>query len=268
VIIMGKTTSVQQVVTATDAAASGAQAEYGLAADVALVIVWNGSSRLIDLNGECYGLPEMSTKLLAIALQRGVDAAVREIALQYAVAAERVRADLEAFLGDLHQRGLLTRSGQKGSRAGLCCRAAAWALAGMFRFVLRFFGSDTNRAAVLLALSCITLKLLGWTKTIEVWQRTQVGRLQRASRVASSQAVEAIGQAVRKALSRSVFPVDCKARALCCWALLRSAGQPARVVVGIDLFPFLGHCWCESGTQVLADGHDRCGRFTPVLQYA
>jgi hypothetical protein len=265
---MNRTTPIRQVLTATDAATGGASVEYRLATDVALVIAWDGSSRLIDLNGACFGLPETSTELLTLTVQRGVEVAVREVAAQHAVPPERVRADLEAFLGDLVGRGLLTRPAGAGGRAGLGHRATAWALAGTLRLVLGVVASDAGRAAALLALSWIALRLLGWARTIEVWQRAQAGPPRSDGRAAPPPAVEAVGQAVRRALSRSVFPADCKARALCCWALLRSAGHPARVVVGIDLFPFLGHCWCESGAQVLTDTHGRCGRFTPVLQYS
>jgi len=49
--------------------------------------------------------------------------------------------------------------------------------------------------------------------------------------------------------------------------LLRSAGVPAKLVVGLDLYPLAGHCWCEVGQHAFSDFPDRCESFTPVIRY-
>ena len=80
--------------------------------------------------------------------------------------------------------------------------------------------------------------------------------------------VQTIDAAVRGAASRHAFSVECKERSLSCWSLARAAGLPATVVLGINLFPVAGHCWCESGPWTLSDYEDRCQNFTPVVRYA
>jgi hypothetical protein len=59
----------------------------------------------------------------------------------------------------------------------------------------------------------------------------------------------------------------CKERALCCWALARAAGLAATLVVGLQLFPLAGHCWCEVGSWTLSDDRARCDLYTPVIRY-
>jgi Transglutaminase-like superfamily len=265
---MQTTSPIREVLTASTGVTSDSVVEHRLAPDVLLVTVWDGSSRLINLSGACYGLPVISTMLLEITLQQGLDEAVRTVAARYDVSTERVRADFEVFLRDLSRQGLLTRPAQEGCRPRLLGRLATRPLAGALRVILRTFRSDTRRAKALLAFACTSLKLLGWAKTIKLWQEACVAPADARPREAELVRLESIHRVVREALSRSILPADCKARALCCWAMLRSAGHSARLVVGIDLFPFLGHCWCECGTQVLGDGGDRTGRFMPVLQYS
>src|SRR5262245_21128532 len=117
--IMHKTTPIQQVLTSTIGTVNGPASEYGLAPHVVLAIVWDGSSRLIDVNGMCYGLPILSTALLAAILREGVDRAVSEIASRYAVPPKRVASDLDVFLAELLRQGLLTRRAQRGGGRGL-----------------------------------------------------------------------------------------------------------------------------------------------------
>jgi Transglutaminase-like superfamily len=265
---MPEPNAIRRVVTATTEATFGAAVELCLGADVALVVVWDGSGRLIDLCGDCYGLPLVSTKLLEIALRRGTKAAANQLAIESTVPNERAKADADSFLGGLLRRGLLVRADKRVSRTGLTSRLKARALAGVLRFVLRAFRSDSGRAGALLATAYACLKLLGWARTVELWQSVLGTTPAFTEEIDELGCLDSIERTVRDALSRSLFPVDCKARALCSWAMLRSAGRPARVVVGIDLFPFLGHCWCESGSRVLGDGSGRSGRFTPVLQYS
>ena len=58
-------------------------------------------------------------------------------------------------------------------------------------------------------------------------------------------------------------PWRAKNAALCSWSLARVAGLDASLIVGIELFPMAGHCWCEVAARPLGDDQDRCDRFTP-----
>jgi hypothetical protein len=265
---MQERNTIQQVLTATTVSAAGDGEGYRLAPDVLLLKVWDGSSRLIDLSGDSFGLPAISTTLLELTLRHGPDRAADEVARQYEVPCQRVRADFEPLLRDLGRRRLLTRRGRAGRWQGLLRGMSTRPVAYALRFSLRSIPSDTGKARVLLSLAFICLKLFGWARTVELWRDVSVDEPVQQGRGADPSRLERIEHTVREALSRSIFPVDCKARALSCWAMLHSAGLPARLVVGIDLFPFLGHCWCESGARILVDRIDRCSRFTPVLQYS
>lgn len=256
---------IRRILTAKECSAGAA---VQLASEVILVIAWDGSSRLIDLGGSCYGLPAVSTSLLEAVLNSDVDDAVRAVAGRYAVNEETVRADFDSFHRDLLRKGILTKPLATSGRRGLFQRIKTGPIGCMLRLILRVFRSDTRRARALLAFASASLKVLGWAKTVEIWRDVTTLKVDCIQQVADPARVEAIGQAVRDALSRSVIPADCKARALCGWAMLRAAGQPAQLFVGVELFPFLGHCWCESESRPLSDGGDRSGRFIPVLQYS
>jgi hypothetical protein len=260
---MNQLPAIHQVLTA----ATSDAAEYRLAPSVLFLKVWDGSSRLLDLGGESFGLPTVSTTLLDVTLRDGPEAAVQEVARQCAIPVARVRADFEPFLQELGRRGLLTRSGRgsrwRGCLGGWLASPVPYAL----RFLLHVIPSWPGKARALLALAYVSLGLFGWARTVELWQRATADGAA-PDPAADLTLLEQLDQTIRAALAQSLFPVDCKARALCGWTLLRSAGLSARLVVGIDLFPFLGHCWCESGDRIVADRIDRCGRFTPVLQYA
>ena len=241
---------------------------YRLAPDVLFLKAWDGSARLIDLGGDSYGLPEVSTTLLELTLREGPDAAAVAVARRSRVPVERVRADLESFLGDIHRRGLLARRGNPVPRRGTLRGAVARPLAWAIRLALRSPLSDGGKARAALGVIHVGLQLVGWPATVELCR--EASRLDRGPVPGASDSPDRlarIDRAVREAVACCIFPVDCKARALCCWLLIRSAGLPARLVVGVDLFPFLGHCWCESGAVLMADRPERCGRFHPVLNY-
>jgi hypothetical protein len=272
--IMQNTSAIREVLTAGTGSGGGTAIEYRLAPHVVLALAWDGSSRLIDVGDHCYALPVLATTLLATTLQEGKDAAVSQVASRCVVPPERVRKDLDVFLTNLLRRGLLTRAAGHGRPRKPLRQLVACSLAGLLRWLLRkspsgkrTARSDRRRAGALLAMAHASLKILGWAQTVELWQATSEAPPD-AAISADPARLEQVPEAIRRAVSRSLFPVDCKARALCCWAMLRSAGHPARLLVGIDLFPFLGHCWCESASGDVNDGGDRAGRFTPVLQYA
>ena len=80
--------------------------------------------------------------------------------------------------------------------------------------------------------------------------------------------VRALDDALRQTAAGHLLVMACKERALSCWALLRWAGAPAALVVGLDLFPLTGHCWCEVGSRIVTDFEDRCASYMPVARYS
>jgi hypothetical protein len=109
--------------------------------------------------------------------------------------------------------------------------------------------------------------MLGWPRTIAIWRRLfPVRPLERLAPAAEALA-HAIDDAVCTAAAWNPFGVACKERALSCWALARGAGLPATLVIGVELFPFSGHCWCEAGPWVLSDHAENCVPYLPILRY-
>lgn len=259
-------TAISDVLTATDPAGNNDVA-YRLAPDVVLLKVWDGSSRLLDLTGQFFGLPAESTELLVLALRSGDSAAATEVARRHGIPLERVREDLRSFLHNLLGRRLIVPHRERSLKARITTRWKTRLLGGCIRATLRSIRSERRQVRILLTLAHLACRQLGWAGAVEVCRNATPETAHPPQPLREDGAVEYIDETVRTAVARHVLPIDCKARALCCWILLRDAGLPARLVVGIDLFPFLGHCWCESGAYCVADHADRRARFTPILQY-
>ena len=175
----------------------------------------------------------------------------------------RVQADLRQFLAGLQSRGVLGGSGRllgwKPRWPG--ARIAAAALGVFFKLSL----STRARAATALTLARLSFGLFGWTATVSSWKRRLPAA--EAPPVGADALASSIDEAVRSAAAWHVMGVDCKERALSCWAMARAAGLPATVVVGVELYPLSGHCWCEIGSSIVGDDPQRCRRYAPVFRY-
>ena len=238
-------------------------AEYVLAADTTLVLVADGTARLLDMGGGFFALSAVGARMLRGVLERGAAATVRELAERYGVAADQVQADLNSLLNELRRRRLLHR-GPSRRRGGSLWPAL---ILGPWLRLARCFRFGKTQAAALLILAYLSFAWFGWVRTVALWRRCFRAPSRRDGAPADGETFPALDRTVREAATGLPFRVACKERALCCWALVRSAGAPARLVVGLALFPLAGHCWCESGDGVLSDHEDRCRSFTPVIRY-
>jgi hypothetical protein len=266
---MGRDSAIIEVLSREEQGGESRRVDHRLSEDVVLAVVEDGTSRLMDLRDRFYGLPALSTTILTETLRYGSEEAARRVASEYGVPFERVKSDIDQFLQNLERSGLLEGPGTRDSRAWGIRRLALHGLLGIARLAkvasrpLR----ESDRVRFLLVATWLSLRLFGWASSVAalrvLFPRTVApGRPDEWDRT-----IDRIDRLVRDAAARHVFPVECKERALCCWALLRSGGWPADLVVGVDLFPFLGHCWCESGDRTLSDDRHRCDRFVPVLRY-
>jgi hypothetical protein len=237
---------------------------FFLPPDVIFVTVHDGSARLLDMAGRFHAVPAVGALMLRETLAQGTEEAANRVAQEYGVEPRQVQLDLDVFLRELEEQGLLCspRNRQRGRRPGI-------GLAGLFlrpalRFIHWAFRSRESKARALLGLARISFSLFGWTRTTAAWQEAHARFPSRQADASQEQTVREVDQAVRAAAANHLFGGECKERGLCCWALARAAGLAAAVVVGIDLFPMAGHCWCEVGPWVLSDDPDRCADYTPV----
>lgn len=244
------------------------ESEYLLAPDVILLLVQDGTARLLDMDESFYAVPAIGAMMLQQTLERGTAAAVQRVAARYGADREQVQADLAAFLRVLEKRGLIlhVKSDQRRrptTLSTLCFPCLASALKCVH------LGSRSLQTQVwaLLILARLSFRLFGWKRTIAAWQK-HYNRDAHASEQVKSEIVCDVDETIRNVAAKHLLTIGCKERALCCWALLRAVGVPATLVLGINLFPLEGHCWCESGSLILSDYHDRCERFTPILKYA
>jgi hypothetical protein len=240
----------------------GQDTSYSLGPDVVLLPLADGTARLLDMGGSFYTVSAVGAEMLHAMLAHGVTAAVRQIASRYRADIQQVRADLEAFLRDLVLRGLLhTRQHRRRTALPFVV------LTPGLQFIHRCLRPGKVRAAALLTLAWLSFRLFGWARTVTVWKASHRPANPHLPETGWEETARAVDDAVRGAAASHLLTMECKERALCCWALARWAGVPATLVVGVQLYPLAGHCWCESGRWTLSDSRDRCDRFQPVIKY-
>jgi hypothetical protein len=240
----------------------GPDTSYRLGPDVVLLPLADETARLLDMGGCFYTVSAVGAEMLQATLAHGVTAAVRQIARRYRADVQQVRADLEAFLRDLVRRGLL-HARQHRRRTTL----PSLILRPSLHCIRHWLRPGKVRAAALLTLAWLSFRLFGWARTVTVWNASPRPADQQLPETGWEGTARAVDDAVRGAAASHLLTMGCKERALCCWALARWAGVPATLVVGVQLYPLAGHCWCESGAWTLSDSRDRCDRFQPVIKY-
>jgi hypothetical protein len=245
----------------------GHTGEYTLGPDVILVLVHDGTARLLDMDGRFYAVSAIGAEMLQESLEQDSEAAVNKMVAQYGEGAQRVRRDLADFLQQLEKRRLIKRRGSIGRRRALYPPLPFVVLAPSFRFIQHNVHSLKAKAWSLLTLARFSFYLFGWARTIAAWQQYYHNLSYSGSAPHAEETAKAVDEVVRTMAAQHLFDMGCKERSLCCWALLRSAGLPATVVLGINLFPLASHCWCESSSLTLSDYQDQCEKFTPVMRY-
>jgi transglutaminase superfamily protein/coenzyme PQQ synthesis protein D (PqqD) len=243
------------------------EAEYVLPPDVLFVPVEDGSARLLDMAGGFHSVSGIGARILQETLAHGASAAVTRIATDYGVARQRVQNDLAVFLRELEDQGLLCNRCSRRRRRGAAPGLAPIAIRPALPAAHRRLRSHQTKALALLALARLSFALLGWTRTVAVWQEAHAAFPARKPREADAETIRTLDSAVRAAAASHPIAIACKERALCSWSLARSAGLQASLVLAIALYPIAGHCWCEVGAQPLGDDNEPCEKFTPVARW-
>jgi hypothetical protein len=241
---------------------------YTLPPHVLWIDAEDGTGRLLNLDGDVYALDRNGAYLLKTLLSEGLHRAIRSVATDCAVPPERVERDLASFIADLERLGLLTNANASGGRRERPTCFSNVVLGLLLRLIRSAVRSPTVRAWTLLPLTKTSLRCLGWSRTISVIEGSFSGASAEGTNAATQSEASSIGKMVSDVASKHFVRAECKERGVTCWTLLRWSGIPADLVIGVDLGPFNGHCWCESSAGVLADDSERCRRYRPVYRRA
>lgn len=238
------------------AAASG----HVLAPDTALAIAETGNGNLIDLAGSVHALTPIAAEMVSRRLENGRDAAIAALAEAYDAPAERIAADLDRLWGDLTARGLIRRADEAATQRGASRMAAAfaWMSDRACSLPLPF----SVRAAMMLALARFSCGRCGLGATAEAWRRRfgTGGRLDAGAVADDADIIHAVA-------TRHWIRVDCKERALTCWAVARRKGIDATIAIGLRSYPLGGHAWCRVGDRVIGDDDQICAAHDTIIEY-
>ena len=255
----------------------GDREDCKLSRDVILFLQDEVAQILDFQRGQFYALDHMATLMLSLVLQQGIDAAITEIAQTYAVEEEQVRTDLTQLLENLAAKGLLVKS-EKTAAISLVrkikqnfANASLYLLKIFILLLRRLFNpqASPNRLTVelLLSASWLSFRLLGWSRTLSLWQQWTC-LIEPVTD--SSEIVQKVDKMVREAAASKLFlPVVCKERALVGYHLLRVFyGLPAVLIVGINHYPFQIHAWVECNGLIVTDDAAHCEPFITVVRYS
>ena len=239
--------------------------EYCLAPNVVLLSLQDGTARLLDLGGNFYALSQTAATMLIETLKGDTARASYHIASIYEVDQERLLCDLRTLLCELEAKKLICQRDHPFTPS-YGSRITSMLLRGLLRYLQTCPFSLKIKVWMLLTLAYFSICLLGWPATVTAWQRFMKGKVP-YQKSEEGAATAIIHETLLSVKSSHLLPVACKECALSCWFLLRAAGLPARLVVGMMLCPLASHCWCEIGASVVGDEEDKCQQFTPILSY-
>ena len=238
-----------------------------LAPDVILLLIQDGTARLLDVGGNFYAISQVGASMLQEALRGDTTTVAHKIATAYEADPQHIQNDLNIFLCDLEEKHLIERPDRTSHLFQFKRTMLPLVFFPLLGFIHASSVSVKTKMWILLTLAYVSFRLFGWPDTVRAWQHYYQKHAKKATTSGSEMAVKAADEAVRAIAANHLLATECKERALCCWAFLRSVGLPAKLVVGINLFPLTSHCWCEFEQTILSDDKDRCERFTPVLNY-
>jgi Transglutaminase-like superfamily len=207
------------------------------------LIVQDETARVLDTRlGNFYALDSVGTRMLFATLESGSESMIRTIAHDFGVHEEQVRQDWAALVDGFQTAGLTETVSHRPKTVRMPGTLAIW---------LR------------LTLACVSFRLLGWDRTVRAWR----GRSSPAARTTTDDpgsTIAATDRLIRRIASRHPLNPQCKERSLVSWYVLRKLGLPARLVMGVMVYPFTAHAWTECLGHIVGDDRARCEQFAPV----
>lgn len=264
---------------------------YRLNSDVYLCLE-GGIAQILDFQrGQFYALDGLATLMVSLVLEKGFEETVTYISQTYEVTAPQVSTDLTELLQNLANKKIIITP-QKTSTflisllmrllratGKLLGNFSLWFLKVASSLFRRFFNPQPHpnsyTVELLLTLSWLSFRLLGWSRTIALWQQWHrplqpviSSNTSTGSEIA--QKIDNIDTMVREAAASKLFlPIVCKERALVGYHLLRTFySLPATLIAGSTCNPFQVHAWVEWEGKILTDDAEHCQQFKPVVRYS
>jgi hypothetical protein len=261
------------------------QTTYCLVENVFLSIQDDIAQILNFDRGEFYGLDPIATIMVSLVLEKGTEETIEHITQTYDATEEQVRSDLTTLLQNLEQKQLIVAQGkqinpllqwfkrQKKKAGKLLDAILLWFVKKVSSIIHRLLdnGQTPSRRTVelLLTLSWISFRLLGWSRTISLCQHWHQ-QVKENDTSDCGEAIEEVDRTIREAAAWKLFlPMVCKERALVGYHILRTFyGLPATLIVGCDRYPFQIHAWVECDDKIITDDPEHCESFIPVVSYS
>lgn len=259
--------------------------KYSLNQDVYLFFQDEVAQLLDFRHGQFYGLDSIGTLMVSSVLEQGEAETVKSIAQSFGVTEKQISVDLVQLLQNLEQKKLIIAHNKENNFFFQLINnqktKAVKIGESTFIWVCKKISVTTHQSLnksqtpsrqtieLLLTLSWISFRLLGWSRTISLWQNWH----QHSEENETSdhqEVIKEVDQVVREAAAWKLFlPMVCKERALVGYHILRTFyGLPANLIVGIDHYPFQIHAWVECNDMIVTDDPEHCEPFIPVIRHS
>ncbi|HEY9697851.1 MAG TPA: lasso peptide biosynthesis B2 protein [Trichocoleus sp.] len=235
------------------------------------------STLLLDLyKGKFFALNSTSAIMLTLALKHDIEDVASQLSQIYDASEKQIQNDLVSLLCDLKRKDLIVL--EKVHSLTLLQKLRIQLLSSFNRarsaVVERFTIQPTSLHSpsrltyyILLTLSWLSFRLLGWLDTIKLWQHWHsVAEIIESPQ--SEEIIHTVDQTIRQTASQHFLAIACKERALVGYCILRGVYRlPAILILGVDHHPFQLHMWVECNGKIVTDDAAHCAAFTPIAQY-
>jgi len=232
---------------------------------------------LLDVeSGKYFALNAVGARVwCGIGNGRSAEEVLEELEATFDAPRERIRTDVARILAQLEADQLIAARAQRPSDVARGGRGAARGEAeeegqAATAAVRSIVGSEHRELPAPHVGADLLWFVLGFLTLVYLDLLTRVGRfpalynaIARArsrARRASPQRLWRITRAVDRAASFYFRQTWCLQRSATCVYLLRRNGFPARLVLGVQVLPFMAHAWAEVDGQVVNDNRDEVGR--------
>ncbi len=241
------------------------EAAVRLEPTVVCVLLEDESARLLDMDGEFYALPPEGARMLCAALRYPPRKAMEKVAAHYGLTISQIASDFQEVIRALESGGLVFRSRDGNKKAAP--KKSSKKIGQLIRFVFRSAHTLPGLTWALLSLARGSCLIYGWHGSATAWQMVKPQVPPKLSFISAPTALTRIDRVLQQCAASHILGASCKERALTAALLLRSMGMPSQLQVGIMLYPFTSHCWCQCDSEVIGDDPQRVLRFTTVYTY-